>query len=70
MALRDKGAAKAFEGGCFMPESARLRHMRVLPDYGVFDRREAPQYHPGVKRAESAPLISLYIADRGTALLP
>jgi hypothetical protein len=38
--------------------------MRILPDYGVFDRRESPRYHPGVKRAESASLISLIAALR------
>jgi hypothetical protein len=24
--------------------------VRVLRDYGLFDRREAPQYYPDVKR--------------------
>ncbi len=27
----------------------RLRHVRVIRDYGMFDRREAPQYHPDAK---------------------
>jgi len=27
-----------------------LRHIRVVRDYGMFDRREAPQYYPPVKR--------------------
>ena len=32
---------------------ARLRHrlVRIVRDYGMFDRREAPQYYPDVKRA-------------------
>lgn len=49
---RDKEAAAAFEDGLTTSESARLRHVRVIRDYGMFDRREAPQYYPEVKRAE------------------
>ncbi|MGE0715810.1 MAG: antibiotic biosynthesis monooxygenase [Alphaproteobacteria bacterium] len=30
---------------------ARLRRVRVIRDYGMFDRREAPQHHPDVVRA-------------------
>jgi len=26
----------------------------VVRDYGMFDRREAPQYYPEVRRAEAA----------------
>jgi hypothetical protein len=33
-----------------MPLGSRLRHVRVVRDYGMFDRREAPQYYPPVKR--------------------
>jgi heme-degrading monooxygenase HmoA len=51
---RDKDAAKAFENERSMSECARLRHVRVVRDYGMFDRREAPQYYPDVKRAENA----------------
>ena len=29
---------------------ARLRRVRVIRDYGMFDRREAPQYYPAVSR--------------------
>ena len=28
----------------------RLRRVRVVRDYGMFDRREAPQYYPAVER--------------------
>jgi len=31
-------------------EGARLRRVRVIRDYGMFDRREAPQYYPEVKK--------------------
>lgn len=32
-----------------MQDGARLRRVRVVRDYGMFDRREAPQYYPDVK---------------------
>ncbi|MDQ7248125.1 antibiotic biosynthesis monooxygenase family protein [Dongia sedimenti] len=32
------------------PDSAQLRQVRILRDYGMFDRREAPQYYPDVAR--------------------
>jgi heme-degrading monooxygenase HmoA len=32
--------------------SLRHRHVRVIRDYGMFERREAPQYYPEVKRRE------------------
>ena len=31
---------------------ARLRRVRIVRDYGMFDRREAPQYYPEVRRSE------------------
>src|ERR1700686_5410932 len=40
---RDRAAAEAFEGTLALPEDARLRRVRVVRDYGMFDRREAPQ---------------------------
>lgn len=33
------------------PGDARLRRVHVIRDYGLFDRREAPQYYPAVERA-------------------
>ena len=48
---RDRGAAEAFEAATKLPESARLRRVRIVRDYGMFDRREAPQYYPDVKRS-------------------
>jgi heme-degrading monooxygenase HmoA len=52
MSWRDKQAAKAFETECSRPENARLRRVRIVRDYGMFDRREAPQYYPDVRRSE------------------
>jgi heme-degrading monooxygenase HmoA len=43
--------AEAFERGGSLPEGARLRRVRVVRDYGMFDRREAPQYYPDAKGA-------------------
>jgi hypothetical protein len=39
-------AAKSF----VPPENGRLRHVRVVRDYGMFDRREAPQYYATIER--------------------
>lgn len=52
MSWQDIAGAKAFEAAASLNEGARLRHVRVVRDYGMFDRREAPQYYPD---AEGAP---------------
>ncbi len=39
----DAGAA-----GGWRPAASRHRQVRVIRDYGMFDRREAPQYYPPV----------------------
>src|SRR5262245_8191816 len=51
MSWRDQAAAEAFATKVALPEGARLRQVRIVRDYGMFDRREAPQYYPDVKRA-------------------
>jgi len=51
MSWRDEDAAEAFEAGARLPEGARLRRVRIVRDYGMFDRREAPQYYPDVTRS-------------------
>jgi hypothetical protein len=33
-----------------VPETHRIRHVRVIRDYTMFDRREAPQYYPEVHK--------------------
>ena len=45
--------AEAFERTARLPHDARLRRVRVVRDYGMFDRREAPQYYPDVERARA-----------------
>jgi heme-degrading monooxygenase HmoA len=43
---RDLAAAEAFEAAVALQDGARLRRVRVVRDYGMFDRREAPQFYP------------------------
>ena len=52
MSWRSKGDAQAFEETVNLPENARRRRVRIVRDYGMFDRREAPQYYPAVERQE------------------
>ena len=51
MSWRDHAAAEAFERTVPLAEGARRRRVRVLRDYGMFDRREAPQYYPDVAKS-------------------
>jgi heme-degrading monooxygenase HmoA len=53
MSWRTRGGAEAFEDTLNLPEGARLRRVRIVRDYGMFDRREAPQYYPEVARQAS-----------------
>ena len=34
-------------------QSLRHRRIRIVRDYGMFDRREAPQFHPDAKGRET-----------------
>jgi heme-degrading monooxygenase HmoA len=43
---RDRATAEAFESEVSLKDGARLRRVRVVRDYGMFDRREAPQFYP------------------------
>ena len=47
---RDHAAAEAFERDAAPAESSRLRNIRIIREYGMFDRREAPQYFEEVQR--------------------
>lgn len=46
MSWRDKDAAAVFARNASLPEGARFRQVRVVRDYGMYDRREAPQFYP------------------------
>jgi heme-degrading monooxygenase HmoA len=50
MSWRDSKAADRYEATAKRPRGGRLRRVRVIRDYGMFDRREAPQYYAEVKR--------------------
>lgn len=50
MTWRDGDAAGAFLDGWEASEGVRVRQVRVVRDYGVYDRRESPQYYPEVER--------------------
>ena len=45
MVWKTKGAANVLTKTTSLPAGGRLRHVRVVRDYGMFDRREAPQYY-------------------------
>jgi heme-degrading monooxygenase HmoA len=56
---RDADAAEAWSPG--RPAAApslRHRHVRIVRDYGLFDRREAPQFYPEVTRDEPRRAVS------------
>jgi heme-degrading monooxygenase HmoA len=53
MSWRDQVAAEAFQRTVSLEDGARLRRIRVVRDYGMFDRREAPQYYPDAKGART-----------------
>ena len=48
---RTERVAQAFEKTVKRPSDGRFRRVRVVRDYGMFDRREAPQYYPDAVRA-------------------
>jgi heme-degrading monooxygenase HmoA len=49
ISYRDNAAAEAYAASARLPPGARLRRVRVIRDYGMFDRRESPQYYPDVR---------------------
>jgi len=49
---KDCNAVEYFDSGegVLLPDTHRIRHIRVVRDYTMLDRREAPQYYPSVNR--------------------
>ena len=49
---RDAAAADAWQPPASLADAGRIRHrrVRVVRDYGLADRREAPQFYPDVAR--------------------
>jgi heme-degrading monooxygenase HmoA len=52
MSWKTKANAEALTNSGTVPPDGRLRHIRVVRDYGMFDRREAPQYYPELARSK------------------
>src|SRR5262245_6398547 len=50
---RDAEAAVSFEPRTLASAAIRHRRVRIIRDYGMFERREAPQYYPEVKAETS-----------------
>jgi heme-degrading monooxygenase HmoA len=50
LSWRTEDHAKSFEDWTTPRDGVRLRRVRVVRDYGMFDRRESPQYYPEVAR--------------------
>jgi heme-degrading monooxygenase HmoA len=46
LSWRDRATARMFENGKPLPAGARRRSVRVVRAYGMYDRREAPQFYP------------------------
>src|SRR5262245_31428260 len=55
MSWRTSRAADAFESLLVLEDGVRLRRVRVVRDYSMFDRREATQYYPDVLRTSETP---------------
>ena len=51
---RDQATAERFEAAFSPPEDVRVRRVRIIRDYGMFDRLEAPQYYPDAVRTPFA----------------
>jgi heme-degrading monooxygenase HmoA len=50
VAWRDAAAAERWKPKAVAGGKLRHRHVRVIRQYGMFDRREAPQFYPEVKK--------------------
>jgi len=53
---KDEAAAEAAERAFVREETIRTRQVRVIRDYGLVDRREAPQYYPEIIRSGAEPI--------------
>lgn len=54
MNWKTKENADAFARSAMLVPGGRLRQVRIVRDYGMFDRREAPQYYPAVERHQKS----------------
>jgi hypothetical protein len=49
---RNVSAADQWKAGLVTRDQVRHRHVRVIRDYGMTDRREAPQYYPPLSKGQ------------------
>ncbi|MET0702722.1 MAG: hypothetical protein ABWY93_23980, partial [Mycobacterium sp.] len=54
LAWRELADAEAFREQAEPPPQARFRQVRVIRDYALLDRREAPQFYPAPQWCQSA----------------
>jgi heme-degrading monooxygenase HmoA len=54
VAWRDRPAAESFAPTQLSNAYVRHRTVRIVRDYGMFDRRESPQYYPDIQHPVSA----------------
>jgi heme-degrading monooxygenase HmoA len=47
---KDANAAQAYEDASPPAHESRVQRVRIIRDYGKYDRREAPQYYPDASR--------------------
>jgi hypothetical protein len=50
---KDDSAAQACEGTLSPKAAERIRRVRIVRDYGTYDRREAPQYYADAEGAKT-----------------
>jgi heme-degrading monooxygenase HmoA len=50
---KDAAAAQAYEDVSARNDKARVRQVRIVRDYGKYDRREAPRYYADAKGGET-----------------
>lgn len=50
---KDATAARTYEDSSAPNDNARMRRVRIVRDYGKYDRREAPQYYPDADGGET-----------------
>ncbi len=52
-AWKDQASAIEFAKSAMVPDGSRIRGARIVRDYAMFDRREAPQYYPDAAGRET-----------------
>lgn len=52
-AWKDQESAIGFTKNAMVPDDSRIRSTRIVRDYSMFDRREAPQYFPDAAGRET-----------------